>query len=64
MKAKIEIDLKPFTVPNFVVPEVGGDGLPLSVLDSLTLDRMCREFRASVFQKAGKEMPPDTGSDN
>lgn len=60
MKTTIEVTLKPFTVPNFVVVESmpGKDGLPLSALDSLTLDRMCSEFRIAVFKKAGKEQPP------
>ncbi len=31
---------------------------PLSDLDSLTLDKLCNDFRDEVFRKAGKEQPP------
>ena len=64
MKAMIELELQPFTVPNFVRPvenpDVSRDGqaIPLGALDSNTLDQMCREFRVAVFKKAEKEFPP------
>lgn len=68
MKATLEVTLKPFTVPNFVLVEEApvsrgegfspSEGIPLSALDSLTLDRLCNQFRAEVFKKAGKEQPP------
>lgn len=64
MKATIELELEPFTIPNFVRPtenpDVNRDSLaiPLSALDSETLDRLCRDFRNAVFMKAGKEQPP------
>jgi hypothetical protein len=64
MKTKIEVDLAPFTVPNFVRVEEEDTGkertaIALSELDSLTLDQMCREFRDNVFKKAGKQTPPE-----
>lgn len=71
MKVQLEVKIKPFTVPNFVVienepsPRQEGfkpsDGVPLSALDSLTLDRLCTDFRNEVFRKAGKEQPPTCG---
>jgi|KBSMisStandDraft_5_1062788.scaffolds.fasta_scaffold213064_5 hypothetical protein len=67
MKAKIEIELQPFTVPNFVLtvqePRPKQDGIqetpkyPLSELDPETLDKLCDEFRDAVFAKAGKQQP-------
>ena len=68
MKAKLEIELKPFAVPNFVLVERTQSAiehgveepstLHLSELDADTLDRLCYEFRVAVFQKAGKRLPP------
>lgn len=67
MKTKIEVDLKPFIVPNFVLiaPKAGlkqdgfkvGDKYALSQLDSEILLKMCEEFKMSVFEKAGKKIP-------
>lgn len=68
MKASIELTLRPFTVPNFVIaesPEKPGEGpdgsFPLSMIDASTLDRLCSDFRDAVFKKAGKEQPPRQG---
>ena len=62
MKVKVEIDLKPFSLPNYVVAVDDGDGkdrsFPISVLDSATLDGMCEDFRVAMFKKAGKQLPP------
>ncbi len=64
MKASIEIDLQPFSIPNFVRPTENPDvtrdqlAIPLSSLDSMTLSRLCDEFRNAVFEKAGKQQPP------
>lgn len=67
MKASLEVELKPFQTPNFVLLEVkvGGEpaSVPLSALDSRTLDRLCRNFRDEMFRKAGKEQPPEAGRD-
>lgn len=64
MKVTIQVELQPFTVPDFVRtverPGKREDGFaetvayPLSDLDSLTLDRLCEQFRNEVFRKAGK----------
>lgn len=60
MKANIEIEFEPFTVPNFVIcSERNHHGeeqskFPLSALDSQSLDRLCEIFRDEVFKKAGK----------
>jgi hypothetical protein len=63
VKTKIEVDLAPFTVPNFVRAEEEDTGkertaIALSELDSLTLESLCNEFRDAVFAKAGKSRPP------
>lgn len=62
IKATIEVTLRPFTVPNFVLCERPDDGpepcYPLSEVDAITLDRLCNEFRDAVFAKAGKQQPP------
>jgi hypothetical protein len=34
---------------------------PLSDLDSMTLWRLCENFKNEVFHKAGKEQPPRAG---
>ena len=71
MKATIQVELQPFTIPNYVRsverPGKKEDGFvetiayPLSDLDSFTLDRLCQQFRNEVFRKAGKEQPPSEG---
>ena len=71
MKATLQVELQPFQTPNFVravgKPGVRQDGMqelpcyPLSDLDPDTLDKLCRDFRAEVFRKAGKEQPPTCG---
>lgn len=67
MKAKIDFSLRPFTVPNFVITErdpardMDEVSIPLQTLDSETLDRLCRDFRAAVFKKANKPQPPIEG---
>jgi hypothetical protein len=68
MKAKIEVELQPFSVPNFVLtvqearPRQDGfqetPNLALSDLDPPTLEMLCDEFRDAVFSKAGKQQPP------
>jgi hypothetical protein len=65
MKTNIELDVKLWRPPNFAIikspdPEAAQDiSLPLSALDPLTLDRLCREYRDEVFKKAGKSPPPE-----
>ena len=68
MQVKIELDLVPFNTPNYVrikeKPRKREEGfkegitIHLSELDSLTLGKLCEEFRKGVFKKAGKEQPP------
>lgn len=64
MKATLDVELEPFTVPNFVRirhPDPKAEDIitvPIGTVDSLTLDRMCNEFRDSVFKKAGRTPPP------
>jgi hypothetical protein len=64
---KMTIDLQPFQTPNFVIGKTTalprGDGWhpspkwSLKEVDAETLARMCDEFRAEVFKKAGKIDP-------
>lgn len=68
MKAKIDVVLKPFQVPNYVLteqlPGVKQDGLregpkyALSELDPDTLAKLCEDFTQAIFKKAGKQRPP------
>ena len=68
MKATMEVELQPFQTPDFVLavskPALKQQGMqelpryPLSDLDPMTLGRLCDDFRAEVFRKAGKEQPP------
>lgn len=69
----MNVTLKPFTVPNFVIaerpPVRREDGFreapsyPLSEVDAEELSAMCDAFRAGVFQKAGKMDPRRKGGD-
>lgn len=66
MKVTLEVEINSFTVPNFVTVakkegRAAEESIPLSALDSLTLDRLCSDFRNEVFRKAGKEQPPTCG---
>lgn len=64
---KIELDLQPFGVPNYVTvvtePGLRQDGLtsppsyPLAALHPESLAEMCDDFRRSVFEKAGRADP-------
>ena len=68
MKATLNVELEPFATPSFVFgaikPGLRQEGwqerprYPLSDLDPQTLDRLCDQFRAEVFRKAGKQEPP------
>lgn len=63
----INLQLRPFIVPNFVSvdmpPRQRQDGVsfagtfPLSTVGEDELSRMCDEFRAEIFKKAGKTDP-------
>ena len=64
MKVNMEIKLKPFNTPNYVLVEgeVGErqDGLvqnkkfKLSELDGDTLSALCEQFVKDIYKKAGK----------
>ncbi len=63
----MQIKLRGFTVPNFVVPEVPplsreegfhpSGSIPLGDLDPDTLSDLCDQFRFDVFKRAGKADP-------
>lgn len=64
----MNITLKPFTVPNFVIqvlptrlrqegPSFENRSYPLSDVDADELSHMCDVWRAEVFRKAGKSDP-------
>lgn len=62
MKINLEIEVRPFTVPNYVItiPKTGGRNeetpkIAIADLDAVTLEKMCNEFRASIFKQAGKK---------
>ena len=67
MKVKIELDLLSFDTPNYVLvkqkPGKREDGFKegpkfhLEELDSLTLAKLCDDFRTEIFKKAGKQQP-------
>jgi len=71
MIAKIEIELAPFTVPNYVlVKETSSERKELqdearkfhvSEIDADTLYRMCMDFTDEVFKKANKTQPTRQG---
>lgn len=63
----MNIKLRPFQVPDFVIAEtparprqegfVGSPSWPLAEVDAETLAEMCDAFRYAVFCKAGKTDP-------
>lgn len=63
----MNIELQPFQTPNFVIaktaPRPRQEGFqeapkwPLSEVPESELSRLCDEFRAEVFRKAGKTDP-------
>ena len=63
----LELQLRPFQVPNFVSAEMApqqrqdgvtfSGGFPLSTVSAEKLSEMCDEFRAKIFEKAGKKDP-------
>ena len=68
MKIKIEVDLKPFSVPNFILSEghtvktTDGEFIEkpkyrLKDLSSDTLITLCNKFVEDVFKKAGRTAP-------
>lgn len=62
MKATLLADVEAFPVPLGVtafVDDFDPVKVPLPMVDSLTLDRLCSDFRTSVFATARKEPPPE-----
>lgn len=63
MKIKQEIEIKPFTVPNFVILNGSktlqclNPSIPIENLDVDVLSELCIEFRANVFKKCDKKDP-------
>lgn len=66
MKANIEVELEPFSVPNFVrLKQKEGKTqdsselacYSLSKFDADTLLSLCEDFKQEVFRKAGKTIP-------
>lgn len=59
------IEVKPFSVPNFVVVPAkasdseasGASSVPLRDLSATSLRALCDRFREGVFEKAGKSDP-------
>jgi hypothetical protein len=71
MKITLEINLQPFTVPDFVLAEESpkerqegfseGRKYELHELSAETLEALCWKFKQEVFAKAGKNMLPTAG---
>lgn len=69
----MNIKLKPFRIPNFVLPEMIANSLqdrpdsittiPLTYVDENELSQMCDEFRLGVFRKAEKQDPRSATGD-
>lgn len=61
MNARIQLPLKAWTVPNFVVVDSNSTEQPLAIplreCDPLTLAQMCDHFRQAVFAKAEQDDP-------
>lgn len=63
----MNIQLKPFLVPNFIIPILPAverqsgpsfsNGFPLSEVSAEELSKMCDDFRAAIFSKACKKDP-------
>jgi hypothetical protein len=55
----INIPLKPWVTPNFVVADLPQKAAawPLEAVDADVLAQLCDDFRAEVFRKAGKDDP-------
>ena len=65
MKANIELNLRPFNIPNYVRIDdnhktaTGEDRtIPLHMIDASTLEKMCEQFTNMVFKKAKRNRPP------
>ena len=71
MKIQIEVEIKPFYVPDCValLPPVGEKAagimeartVSLKDLDTKTLSRLCEDFTREVFNAADKQRPADVG---
>lgn len=66
MKTTIQVEVFPFDVPMTVRARSATDkahgvnpiAFPTSDLDAYTLDALCNELRARIFEKAGLQQPP------
>lgn len=64
---EMKVELQPWMTPNYVLgkmpPRPRSEGYtdfpkwPLSEIDALILSKMCDDFRAEIFKKAGKADP-------
>lgn len=62
MKIKLELHIKPFNVPNYVLASIPGQDdttIPLKQVSADDLDKLCDDFRNAVFRNAGKQQPPE-----
>lgn len=59
--ATVNLQLKPITVPNYVIVAERSDATPTSIsvkdLPANTLHELAAEFRRGLFAKAGKRDP-------
>ena len=62
MKTILDIKLKPIRTPNFILVDcVEGGRFRLNEFAAETLSDLCDDFRAEIFQKAGKNDPSLNG---
>lgn len=69
MRIKIDLEIKPFSTPNCVIPvQKAGlkqdgynptEGISLRDIDEGTLSNLCDQFRKDIFKKAEKKDPRD-----
>lgn len=58
MRILIEAEIKDWMPPNYVnTVDEKLPSIPIKDVDVKTLDQLCKNFRAAVFQKAGKPDP-------
>ena len=56
----MNIELRPWVTPSFVITACGKISWPLREIDADTLAQLCDDFRAEVFLKA-KRIDPKSG---
>lgn len=59
MEISLLINVEPFCTPDYViVTEDNSKTIPLTELSVSSLEALCYQFKAEVFRKANKSIPP------